>query len=378
MAQSRILSSLMLLSLSLLLAVAGCSPDMPRGSSFDEVEILHHGDVPNPPETPSGEYDGNIPVTQAIISTADVTDLMVTKASAYRKAACSAKTRNGAYVYSAMVTKYATNPEKLAARLVMLGFQDVYLSPGKSLITGAGSWLKKFIAQCHAYGLKVHALRIFDLALLVTPSSVDSEVSLVSTYNSRVAANERFDAITADLEPHTCHDANVPAGMKYVWNSETNYGIGKDNDCLLDITEQVLSRGAEKCSAAGMTLSECVNFNFQIYNEKGELSHGSTPSLLESCQFIIVMAYLANADSAWERSEHSLKSTQKPQSVSICLKTAVNDANSQSIQAKGWANLLSTVSLMQQKGAAYASFRGVDQFTYEGIETMWEWINDKN
>lgn len=365
----RMITAVLLTVLACLLA---CSPDQQRGTPFSDITIHGRDDDK---DDPSGK---DTEITEAMISAAGATELMVEKAKAYRDASCSATTRNGAYVYSAMVTKYATNPAKLAARLKLLGFKDVYLSPGKSAITNVSSWLKQFISNCHGYGMKVHAIRISDNSLLVTPSGADSEVSLITSYNSKVKADEKFDGISADLEAHTAKGSKHPSGLAYTWDSASNYGIGKDNDKLLDLTLQVLARARTKCNASGLTLSEAYWCNYQKYYDQGQLSYGSATQFLSCCDFLVIMAYYGTSDSSWKNSEPVLKNASGNGTVSICLKTAINESASDSIQSKGWEYLISSVKMLLEKGSAYTSFRGIDQFTYEGLETMWEWTNDKN
>ncbi|MFA6335523.1 MAG: hypothetical protein WCX48_08215 [Bacteroidales bacterium] len=102
--------------------------------------------------------------------------------------------RSGTYIYSSRtIKKYIDNPGELVSKLALLGFTDVYISfdkPGSSL-------------------------------------------SLL----------ERFDGISADLEPHILKidSPRRPEGLTLAWDSESNYGIGKYNDLLLKRTVEVMS-----------------------------------------------------------------------------------------------------------------------------------------
>ncbi len=59
--------------------------------------------------------------------------------------------RSGVYVYESRTVKdYAGAPEKLAARLALLGFTDVYLTCGhRELGAQALEWRKTFIRLAH-------------------------------------------------------------------------------------------------------------------------------------------------------------------------------------------------------------------------------------
>ena len=366
----KLLTILGMVSLVMILTSGSCSKETEKkGSTWDKVI---GGKEDGGEETLT---DPEIPDNVYVL--AGATDLMKKKAVDWRKAACSSSTRNGAYVYSAMITKYSSNPQKLAARLQVLGFQDIYLSPGQSRIQSADSWLKSFNAACHGYGMKVYALRIAENSLLVKPSNVDNEVSLITDYNAKVSAAQKFDGINADLEVHIAKAGTV-SGLQYAWDSSNNYGKGKDNDQLLRLGLEVLTRAGNGLHSAGLQLSQAISYSYQAHFDRGELEYGSTSQFLACCDWVVIMAYLSSKESIWNNSEPVLNAAGKAKSVSIAYKTAMNNVDSASLQTKGWSYLLETSRYLLQKGAAKSAFRGIDVFTYEGLETMWEWTSDKN
>ena len=300
---------------------------------------------------------------------------MKSKAMAYRKAACSSSTRNGVYVYTRTIDKYPSNPQMVAARLYVLGFKDIYLSTGQSRLQNADNWVRNFNSACHGYGMKVYALRIAENSLLVKPSSVDSEVSLVTGYNSKVSSAQAFDGIAADLEVHTAKNVS---GLSYKWDSSSNYGKGKDNDKLLELGLQVLTRAGTSLHSSSLKLNEAISYAYQKHYDDGELNFGSTSQFLACCDWVVVMAYLATKESIWSQSLPCLNAAGKAGSVSIAYKTSVNGVDSASIQPKGWNYLLDTSRYLLSQGASKTAFRGIDSFEYAGIETMWEWTNDTN
>lgn len=351
----------------------GCSDKTSYGTPFDRITVITDTEPVDP-----------LPVelTEALFDAAGITtELMKSRAEAFRANTLTSERalQNGVYVYSATVERWASEPERLAARIAVLGFKDVYLSPGRAAIVSVDPWLRTFIAALNGYGIRTHAIRITDNTLLTDASGVDRDVALIADYNAKVARNERFTGISADLEPHTAKGSTHPGAMlPYTWDSATNYGKGRDNDRLLALTLDRLDRAGTLCHAIGLTLNEAIFYNYQIYYDRGELSYGSTPQFLASCDYVIIMAYLTSAEQIWSRSEPSLKAAEREASVSICVKTKVNSQDSESLQPYGWTYLLETLKQIRDKGTAYASFRGIDFFTYEGNEIMWEWLNDKN
>ena len=368
----RTFATLCLLAACVFVSSGSCSKDTGKtGSTWDQI---HQGG--------SGQQGGQSSVTDAeisdaVYSLAGCTDLMKSKAMDYRKAACSASTRNGVYVYTRTIEEYPSAPQKVAARLHILGFKDVYLSTGESRLKNTDSWVKSFNSACHGYGMKVYALRIAENSLLVKTSNVDSEVSLVTTYNGKVAATERFDGIAADLEVHTAKAGKV-SGLAYAWDSNTNYGKGKDNDKLLQLGLEVLTRAGSSLHGAGLKLNEAISYSYQKHYDNGELNYGSTSQFLACCDWVVIMAYLSTKESIWKNSEPVLDAAGKAKSVSIAYKTSVNNVDSASLQPSGWNYLLETSSYLLSQGASKSSFRGIDSFEYEGLETMWEWTGDKN
>ena len=165
---------------------------------------------------------------------------------------------------------------------------------------------------------------------------------------------------------------------RYRWNSNTNYGIGKDNDQLLRIGLESLAAAAQTAHAAGLSFCEAIFYNYQIYYNQGQLSYGSTPQFLQSCDFLVTMAYRTDKESIWSKSEPGIKAAGKERSVSVCVKTRINADSGDSIQSYGWNNLLAVARYVNARAANYPAYRGFDMFTFDGIETMWQWVNDKN
>ena len=222
--------------------------------------------------TPDNRTDDDdcrpVEITDELVETARIPSQMRTRAIDFRQNMLSQNdtTRNSIYVYSATMKAYLDAPEVLAARIAVLGFKDVYLSTGKAAIDGSDengyAWTRRFIAALTGYGIKAYALRLSDTSIFADKSKVDADVALVKNYNAQVNSNERYAGISADLEPHVLKEGKVPEGVPYTWNSETNYGIGKDNDNLVRITIERLS-DAGNLLHPSLKLCEAIFTSFQ-------------------------------------------------------------------------------------------------------------------
>lgn len=322
--------------------------------------------------------------------TAEATSLMLSKAIRLKSLIQEKETYSSSvYVYSKTVSKYQDNPQKLAARIALLGFTEVYLSTPQKSLQGTDpegyQWLKTFIAAAHRYEITVYALRLSDTRLYVDSNLLYNETGWIDQYNHSVVANEKIDGISADLEPHVLKKdgESTPSGLDIFWDSTSNYGIGKENDQLLERTLNLLHIAREEI--APLRLNEAISFLYQPKINEKKLSFGSTPQFLQYCHSVIVMAYYYKKETIWNRSKPILTAAGNTsnQSVSICVKTSLNtygdngDTNT-SLQPQGWDYLLETIKYIYDNGKSYSCFRGMDFFEYEGLETMWEWINDKN
>ncbi len=288
--------------------------------------------------------------------------------------------RSSTYIYSSRtIKKYIANPEELVAKLTLLGFTDVYISfdkPGTSLYIDL-SWYKVFNKSAHNNNIKVHALGLSNLKLYVSDEVVKTDVDWVKSYNNSVSAAERFDGISADLEPHILKAdyPNRPAGLTLAWDSENSYGIGKDNDLLLKRSVEVMSLAKKEMGE--LTLNEALGFFFQPRFDTGLLEWGGAQQFLKYCDQVVVMAYNYRATRVVEMATPILiAASDYPKSVSIAVKTSLNtlgdDGPLTSFQPQGWDNLITSLSHIVSEGKKYNSFRGMDFFEFAGFEIMWE------
>ena len=370
-------SLIIMLSLWALALITACS-------SSDQGE--------NPPPAPSPEQPTVIGAAdRALAARAGITaDSTILRAITLRQALRKGELRSGAYIYSRTMHYSAQDPignaDTLIARAALLGLTDLYMSTPKAMVNGsdnnARTWIRAFNAKAHKEGIKVWALRFFNLSDYNSNNDftrIDGECDALIAYNNAVAEDERFDAYSADYEPHNLKasyspwPSGLPQTSDYQWNSTTGYGIGGPNDRLLGLTYNMLSRMRAKLGEKA-EINEAIAVMYQSRFDNGTLSNGGTSQLLIPCSSIIVMAYLPTAQQIWNKSVPMLDDAKEhPRSVSICIKTSVNSANSETLSPRTWDYMLQCVNYLNDdaQGGNKAAYRGVDFFEYDGLEQIW-------
>ncbi len=306
-----------------------------------------------------------------IVLQADLTESQIQRAEEFRRVAVDSvgRTRNAVYVYTQTVGDFSSAPEKLAARIAVLGFNDVYLSPGKSLYTNPNDWIRTFIRTLSGYGIQVHAQRLpvtgsSGLELLTSESAIDAEIALVSGYNNQVASDERFAGLSADIEVHT-----IKSGFSYTWDK------GANSDTLLRMTQSALEYAGKKLKSVdpSLKLSEAIAMPYDKYYNEGKFTNGSSGHFLKSCDWVILMDYYTKDTQLQRYAKASFDNATKNASVSVALK--VKGSTSDAFQ--DWDSLLSSLqglfetSIGYKNPAGFTPFRGLDFFTYEGLENLW-------
>lgn len=289
--------------------------------------------------------------------------------------------RSGVYIYTKRsIDDYLTTPEVLAARLALLGFTDIYLGSEKALSGKSDDylkWQKTFIEESHLYGMKVHALRLSSARLFVDDLQVLDDCKLAIDYNYSVKKKQRFDGVSADLEPHILKKGFVdyPKGLTLYWDSKNNFGKGKDNDLLLKRTVDVMKMAQKELKP--LPLSQAMGFFFQPRVDNGLLEHGGAKEFLQYCDQLIVMAYNFKAERVFEMAKPLLvAASEKEKAVSICVKTSLGTVGDEgpitSFQTHGWDYMLTALQYLMNESSQFTSFRGLDIFEFQGFEFMWK------
>lgn len=321
---------------------------------------------------------------QVLIEQADFTLPAMNKVNQFQSATHSTNAgKNGIYVYSQTIDKYLNAPEKLAARIILLGFSEVYLSTPKSALCTINStnfrWMRAFISSLHTHHIQVFALLLSNPRLYIEPDLIYKELGNLEFYNQTVNDSEKLKGVMADLEPHTLKAGaeQTPKELDIYWDSNTHYGIGKENNELLHRTLAILQRASFDLSP--LSLKESLSFLYQPKYDEGQLSYGSTAQFLQHCESVHVMAYYNRAEVIWNRSLPLLEDADKlyRNAVSVCVKVSVNTYGDEgnentSLQPKGWKHLIETLADIYNRGKEHPSFRGMDFFEYNGLEIMLE------
>ncbi|MDP3437172.1 MAG: hypothetical protein Q8S04_08000 [Bacteroidales bacterium] len=310
-----------------------------------------------------------------------VTALMHSRANDFKNAietGGESPLRSSVYVYaSRTVKKYIENPQDLVAKLVMLGFTDVYIAfdkPSSSLYIPK-SWYLTFNKLAHENGITIHALSLSNLKLYVSDDPIKEDLDWIKEFNNSVDANQRFDGISADLEPHILkiNSTRRPEGLTLAW--QENYGVGGDNDLLLKRTVEVMALAKKEMGS--LTLNQALGFFFQSRYDTGLLSWGGAQQFLQHCDQVVVMAYNYQAKRVIEMATPVLTAAAEyPRSVSVAVKTSLNtlgdDGPLTSFQPQGWDNLIISLKYILTEAKKFHTFRGLDIFEFGGLEIMWE------
>lgn len=384
-----------------------------------------------PPVTRNIFAQGNASSATVILDAA-VDSKMQTGAETFYKAMM----RNGnisnsnVYVYDEVVQRYnqAGGAKKLAARLILLGFTDIYLDARPSDYMKDYSeisnktWIQEFISYLHAYTgytIRVHALMfsvpeqynkniIPDLGI-TGHQLIRRQATVIAQYNKDVELNKRFDGAAADWEPHTLsagsaaaasaglgadeywiHDNQCPDNLD-CWKTDPNRGgFTKEgpNDKLLERTGQMLayakhcldSLNVKGSTSAALPLAEAGFFHVQEQYDAGNLNYGDILNYLNNgCADVNVMAYFFKKEEVWRRTKVMLdaaKNRSKNKSVYATIKTRTGDDEDDitSLKLQGWSYLISAINYINDQAISdgLAPFlKGICIYEYNGFEQMW-------
>lgn len=353
----------------LLISAAGCAQDK-RGSTIGDITVKDASDSP-------------MAVTDAMKAASGYSSAEISKAASFRSDVSDKGFRTAVYVYTSTYEKYSMQPETLAARLALLGFKDVFLSAPSVALLGTSEiglsrrdWTRRFITAVHGYSMKAYAMRISDVNIFLDETLVDPEVSGVMDYNGGSTSTAHFDGIVADLEPQMMKSGQAPAGSKYIWNGTSGYGKDGQNDNLVKIAIDRLTR-ADRLMGS-LELDEAYFCPLQQKYDLGLLNWGSVIQFLGCCNHVNLMAYSNTSDKILSYANPCLNSAKAggyKKSIYITVKVAINTSGdngdtSTSLQPSGWSGMLSTVKAVISAASLNASFRGMAFFQFDGFEQM--------
>ena len=353
-------------------------------------------------------YDNTTTFNEIIISDADVSSTMLMKAKEFKEALTSnGKKSASVYLYRHTIDHYP-NADKLAARLILLGYTDVLIAinPENGKMNSEvknKDWLRKFNSYLNNNKVNTYALMFSEASQYDSNKNQEIEIhaSVIQNFNNTVSKEERFYGAAADWEPHSLTVNNPYAGItedgdganlasKDRWAND-RYTKGGANDKLLARTGEMLEYAKKSLDKYSnqynlplLPLNEAVNYHVQEQQNNANLSNGDVTTYLSDlrCQDINVMAYNNKKEEIWRRSEIILSAAAKSQlskSVYICIKTQLGDDEgpSTSLQPQGWDYLIETLNFLHEKASSYMSMKGITIYEYSGLESMWIAASEK-
>lgn len=307
------------------------------------------------------------------------------------------------YIYPFTRQAYRDKPEKLAARLSLLGITDVYievsyeaLNIDQAISTSISwdqlstAWFKTFNSELSNYGINSHAQLFGTWELFSTywEKMVNLECDLFVNFQGKVAGNQKFYGIAADIEPHATaskafdkyEEENY---FEWRWKHDIGYENGNNvNSEMIRHTYDVLSMIKNKTN---VPLDQATNWAMQLRVDRtvedGKyLTYGNSTDYFDigKCNTISVMSYRDTKEGTWERFKPSLDNLKKGGAAyndkAICsIDVYANEGEGGiSLYSKGWDYMLGTICYVNEQAQGYDAFAGIAFFDYSGLESLWE------
>ncbi|OGV46584.1 MAG: hypothetical protein A2017_17330 [Lentisphaerae bacterium GWF2_44_16] len=310
---------------------------------------------------------------------AELSPKMVSSAALFKKSVSSKCSECAVYMNERLYKIYEKRENVLAARCSVLGITDVYLYfNNKDLKDKEFSLkLRTIISALHSKKIRCHAM-LHDPAIYADDrKKTAEEIKNVLAFNEKSGGStDKFDGLFINIQPHEfSRDAQIyKSGIMYKWNSDTSYGLGKDNDLLMKQAFVVLEE-ARKC-APSVELGQKVAWFYDSDAGSGKLSLGKTDDFLKHCDYLMVSAYSSEWRDILEYILPNIRHTEKKNSILLAVKTSVNinggDIREVSLSWKGWFRICKDMENVIKNIGKYPSFRGVVFQDYEGLEKAWE------
>lgn len=320
------------------------------------------------------------------------------------------------YIYPFTRQAYKDNPKKLATRLSILGFTDVYievpyeaLNIGGLITTDDGNsidsnpditnWFKVFNKELRAKNIRSHAQLFgsWELFSFYWQKVLNLECNLFNHYQTNVANEEQFYGVAADIEPHaTASDAfdqiekegyfDIEKGGYGRWNDTKGWAnvvnATDSNSIMIQHTYNMLNQIKGKINSP---LDQATSWVMQLRVdgtvEDGKfLTKGNSTDYLgiDKCNTISVMSYWETKEGTWQRFKPTLDNLKKSGSnydnTAICSIDVYASEGEKgiSLYPKGWDYVIETIKYIKGKANEYSSFAGIAIFDYSGLEGLWE------
>ncbi|MCF7791956.1 MAG: hypothetical protein K9M56_08165 [Victivallales bacterium] len=277
----------------------------------------------------------------------------------------------GVYIYSDTIKKYNDNFRDLTETVDNIGINEVYLSfSDLSYERNKVKYkekLNKLIRLFHKKNIDVAALSFGTPTLIFDKNRLREKSNNITEYNASSPKTSRFDAVTADLEPHMLKEHSRWKDKTSIYWTKNGYRT--NNLKLLEKTFSALKN--IKAGINKMPLSEAVpTFYLKHFGTADNMSllakynnHG--------CDYVILMVYSNNFEKIVRFSKKALRSTEVKNSVVICVKTGKNTSGGggskttlSGMNRDEFVNKMNNLIKLLNK---YKSFRGISFFEFEGF-----------
>ncbi|MEA4862919.1 MAG: hypothetical protein AB7F40_07525 [Victivallaceae bacterium] len=233
------------------------------------------------------------------------TDARLTQRAAELKAMIAKGGHNGAFLSGETVSFFGMIPDDLAKRLEMLGLNEAYVRYDRDFFADSdyADVLSGLIAAMKRRGITVYlAVKMSDGVWKRSDNCfrrnwIDPLVDeVVKHFAPRLAGFQEdypegsFDGVMFefDMEAFDKSNLDMPPGQIYGW-SDTSYGLGQDNDLLVQSGFEMLAKIKAKLAAREMKLIYGVAAPSYIPEKQaaGELTKGSVSDFLATADFAI-------------------------------------------------------------------------------------------
>ena len=318
-----------------------------------------------------------------------LTPRMKTRAAALKQIVAKCQ-EFGVYLDEASRKVYAKKPAVLASHCSMLGITDLYLTVSIKRYHADNIYAQQLrkLAQC----MKQRTIRVWIILDNVSfftwvdklgkdgeaDITSDSVEDIIGFAGDTFAENGRIAGILLVINPKMMNNSNpnLPSNLLYSWG-EDKYGIGKDNDTIMDYSFKII-RAVKRY--AGKTKVILVIPHF-IHDDKqqGKLSSGDINEFLACSDRVIITDFASKFKKVRIQAEAELRAAKKANSISICMKMdsdAINgNAYGKAVNSKDWAYTLRGFQYIIRRGNAFPAFRGITIYDYAGLERTWEFAD---
>lgn len=296
----------------------------------------------------------------------------------------------GIYLDETSRKVYAKKPEILASRCNILGVTDLYLTVSIERYGEDDTYadqLRNLAKRMKQRGIRVWIIldkvSFFTWAEKLGKDSEhditgDSVEDIIGFAGDTFAEKGRVAGILLVVKPEKMNNSNpdLPSNLLYSWG-EDKYGIGKDNDTIMDYSFKII-RAVKRYAGKTQVILVVPHF---IHDDKlsGKLSSGDINEFLAHSDRIIISDFASKFKKVRLQAETELRDAKKPNSISICMKMDTDAINGNSygeaVNSKDWAYTLRGFQYIIRRAKAFPAFRGIVIYDYAGLERSWEFAD---